>query len=72
MSMIGTSVARKEDPALLTAGGTYVADSGPADALHAVFVRSMIAHGTIESIEVVWEEPQLGLRGPDRNGIEGQ
>ena len=52
MSMIGTRVVRKEDPELLTAGGTYVADSGPSDALHAVFVRSMMAHGTIESIEV--------------------
>ena len=52
MSMIGTRVVRKEDPELLTAGGTYVAESGPTDALHAVFVRSMIAHGTIESIEI--------------------
>ena len=52
MSMIGTRVVRKEDPALLTSGGTYVADSGPADALHAVFVRSTMAHGVIESIEV--------------------
>ena len=51
MSMIGTRVVRKEDPALLTEGGMYVADVGPADALHAVFVRSMIAHGEIHSID---------------------
>ena len=51
MSMIGTRVVRKEDPALLTEGGMYVADVGPTDALHAVFVRSMVAHGTIESID---------------------
>jgi len=51
MSMIGTSVVRKEDPALLTEGGRYVADVGPTDALHAVFVRSVMAHGTISSLE---------------------
>ena len=51
MSMIGTRVVRKEDPALLTEGGRYVADVGPTDALHAVFVRSVMAHGVIESIE---------------------
>ena len=48
--MIGTSVVRKEDPALLTEGGRYVADVGPTDALHAVFVRSVMAHGVVESI----------------------
>ena len=51
MSMIGTRVVRKEDPALLTEGGRYVADVGPTDALHAVFVRSVMAHGVIESID---------------------
>ena len=39
-----------EDPAL-TEGGRYVADVGPTDALHAVFVRSVMAHGVIESID---------------------
>ena len=40
MSMIGTRVNRKEDPAYLTIGGKYVDDLAPADALHAVFVRT--------------------------------
>ena len=50
MSMIGTRVVRKEDPALLTeAEGT--SPRRPTDALHAVFVRSVMAHGVIESID---------------------
>jgi len=47
MSMIGTRVVRKEDPELLTSGGKYVDDLAPADALHATFVRSMMAHADI-------------------------
>ena len=44
MSILGTRVARKEDPALLTVGGRYVDDVAPVDALHAVFVRSDLPH----------------------------
>ncbi|MEO0493817.1 MAG: xanthine dehydrogenase family protein molybdopterin-binding subunit [Actinomycetota bacterium] len=51
MSMIGTRVVRKEDPALLTVGGDFVADVGPTDAVQAVFVRSVMAHGEILSID---------------------
>ena len=52
MSMLGTNVVRTEDPALLTEGGKYVDDLPAEGALHAVFVRSMIAHGTIAGIEI--------------------
>ncbi len=52
MSMLGTDVQRKEDPKMLTVGGTYVDDLEFPDALHAVFVRSQNAHGTINSIEI--------------------
>ncbi len=52
MSMLGTNVVRKEDPALLTVGGSYVADLPATDALHAAFVRSQFAHGVITSIDV--------------------
>ena len=51
MSMLGTNVVRKEDPKLLTVGGSYVDDLEVEGALHAVFVRSQVAHGTILSIE---------------------
>ncbi|MEY2959057.1 MAG: hypothetical protein RLZZ01_1625, partial [Actinomycetota bacterium] len=43
---------RREDPALLTIGGTYVDDIAADDALHVVYVRSTIAHGEITSIDV--------------------
>ena len=52
MSMLGTDVQRKEDPKMLTVGGEYVDDLKFDGALHAVFVRSQMAHGTINSIEI--------------------
>ena len=52
MSILGNRVVRKEDPALLTTGGTYVDDITVSDSLHVVFVRSMVAHGQITSIDV--------------------
>ena len=52
MSILGNRVVRKEDPALLTTGGTYVDDIAVGDALHVVFVRSMVAHGEIASIDI--------------------
>ena len=52
MSILGNRVVRKEDPALLTSGGTYVDDIVVDDALHVVYVRSMVAHGDITSIDI--------------------
>lgn len=52
MSILGNRVVRKEDPALLTTGGNYVDDIVIDGALHVVFVRSMIAHGEIVSIDI--------------------
>lgn len=52
MSILGNRVVRREDPALLTVGGTYVDDIVAIDAAHVVFVRSTIAHGEIVSIDV--------------------
>ena len=51
MSVLGTRVVRKEDPDFLTVGGKYVDDLAPADALHATFVRSVMAHAEIRSVE---------------------
>ena len=55
MSILGTRVLRTEDPRFLTVGGTYTADLDDPlldGALHVTFVRSMVAHGTITSIDV--------------------
>ncbi|MFK8025504.1 MAG: xanthine dehydrogenase family protein molybdopterin-binding subunit [Ilumatobacter sp.] len=54
-SILGTRVQRKEDPKFLTTGGVYtddITDPRIEGAAHAVYVRSMVAHGTIESIDV--------------------
>lgn len=52
MSLLGTRVVRVEDPDLLTVGGKYVDDVAPADAVHATFVRSPMAHAEITGIDV--------------------
>ena len=52
MSILGNRVVRKEDPALLTTGGNYVDDIAVDGARHVVYVRSMVAHGNITSIDV--------------------
>ncbi|MBW0089414.1 xanthine dehydrogenase family protein molybdopterin-binding subunit [Pseudonocardia sp. KRD-184] len=50
-SMVGASVVRKEDPALLTGRGTFVDDIRLPGTVHMVFVRSYLAHARIVSIE---------------------
>jgi carbon-monoxide dehydrogenase large subunit len=52
MSILGNQVQRREDPAFLTVGGTYVEDLDIDDAVFLVYARSIIAHGTINSIDV--------------------
>src|SRR3954451_12640706 len=49
MSILGTRVARVEDPKFLTEGGTYMADFRDPlldGALYVTFVRSTVAHAT--------------------------
>lgn len=43
---------RREDAALLTGHARFVADVAGADALHAAFVRSPVAHGRISDLDV--------------------
>ena len=50
--LVGQSVKRVEDDRLLTGNGRYVADIDPPGVLHAVFLRSPLAHATITSIDV--------------------
>ena len=78
MSILGTRVVRVEDPLFLTTGATYtedLVDDRLAGALHAVFVRSPIAHGELvgldatEALEVdgvvaVLTDADLGLPAP--------
>src|SRR5262252_2518433 len=51
-SILGHPVRRTEDVRLITGAGRY-ADDVPAraDALHAVFVRSVVAHARVVSID---------------------
>ncbi|MGA7756889.1 MAG: xanthine dehydrogenase family protein molybdopterin-binding subunit [Ilumatobacteraceae bacterium] len=59
-SILGTRVLRTEDPGLLTGSRTYLADLDLPDRLHAVFVRSDVAHGSIGTIHV---EDAAGMPG---------
>ncbi|MGD0081844.1 MAG: xanthine dehydrogenase family protein molybdopterin-binding subunit [Acidimicrobiales bacterium] len=52
MSILGNRVLRREDPKLLTTGGTYVGDLDLPGALSLGFVRSTVAHGRIENIDL--------------------
>ena len=54
MSILGTRVVRREDPALLRGEGSYVADlteQGLDDALTIAYVRSPMAHAALSSID---------------------
>ncbi|HUY43734.1 MAG TPA: xanthine dehydrogenase family protein molybdopterin-binding subunit [Acidimicrobiales bacterium] len=51
MSILGNRVLRREDPKLLTVGGTYVADLDLPDSVHLSFVRSSMAHAKILSVD---------------------
>lgn len=51
-TILGHSIDRREDPGLLTGDTRFLADLPADDHLHAVFVRSVLAHGTLEGIDV--------------------
>ena len=63
MSMLGTRVERKEDPELLTVGGTYVDDVECEGALVAVFVRSPMAHAELSAVHVDEARDMPGVVG---------
>ncbi len=50
-NVVGQRVRRLEDPRFLTGKGRYVDDLRPEGALHAVFVRSYMAHARIVEID---------------------
>ena len=49
---VGRSVPRREDRRLLVGRGQFVADLKFPDTLHAVFVRSQVAHARIRSVDL--------------------
>jgi aerobic carbon-monoxide dehydrogenase large subunit len=51
-SILGNAVTRLEDPTLLTGEGKYVDDIQETGMLHVALVRSPVAHGTINSIDL--------------------
>jgi aerobic carbon-monoxide dehydrogenase large subunit len=50
--VFGASVRRVEDPHLIRGAGRYVDDLQPAGCLHAVFLRSHLAHATIARLDL--------------------
>ena len=65
-SILGTRVQRKEDPKFLTTGGMYVDDLTEElleGALHVVYARSAVAHGTIVSIDIDGAKDMPGVVG---------
>ncbi|HUG08815.1 MAG TPA: molybdopterin cofactor-binding domain-containing protein [Acidimicrobiia bacterium] len=50
-SVLGGSIRRREDPALIQGMGTYVDDLAPVGTLHIGFVRSPFARAKINSID---------------------
>jgi carbon-monoxide dehydrogenase large subunit len=58
--LIGRSVPRAEDPRFLTGAGIFVDDIAREGMLHAVIVRSSVAHGRIRGID---SAQALAMRG---------
>lgn len=62
-SMVGATVVRKEDPALLTGRGRYVDDIQLPGMAHMSYVRSVEAHARINSIDTADARDMPGVLG---------
>jgi aerobic carbon-monoxide dehydrogenase large subunit len=51
-SFVGRSIPRREDHRLLTGRGQFIADFALPHMLHAVFVRSPVAHARIAAVDL--------------------
>ena len=60
--LIGQSVLRAEDDALLRGNGTYVGDVRPVGCLHAAFVRSPFARAKLLRVDVDRAQRMPGVR----------
>ena len=58
---LGGVVKRREDPRLVTGAGRFTDDVHPAGCLHAVFVRSTLAHARIKGIETAAARAMPGV-----------
>ena len=79
-SILGHSVKRTEDRSLITGAGDYTGDLPIEGSLHAVFVRSPFAHGTLTGVDVSEARQRPGvvavytdgdLEVADRPGLPG-
>ena len=60
-SILGNNVKRLEDPRFITGQARFVDDIEQADTLHLALVRSAVAHGTIESIDIEMASDMPGV-----------
>ena len=60
-SYIGSSIKRLEDPRLLIGKGRFVDDISRENLLHAVMLRSPIAHGLIRAIDITAANKMPGI-----------
>ena len=58
---LGGVVKRREDPRLVTGAGRFTDDVHPAGCLHAVFVRSTLAHARIKGIDTAEARAMPGV-----------
>ena len=79
-SIFGHSVKRTEDQGLITGAESYTGDLPIEGSLHVVFVRSPMAHGTLNSVDVEEARTKPGVVGvyvdgdlqiADRPGLPG-
>ncbi len=62
-SFMGNAVLRREDPDLLTGAARYVGDMAPPGTVHLAFVRSVMAHARITSVDTGAAEAAPGVLG---------
>ena len=60
---LGGSIKRREDPRLVTGAGRFTDDVQPAGCLHAVFVRSTLAHARIKGVDTAEARAMPGVVG---------
>ena len=60
-SVMGGSVRRREDPALIQGSGTYVDDLSPVGLLHVAFLRSPVARAKITRLDTSRAEAMDGV-----------
>ena len=60
---MGNAVLRREDPDLLTGAARYVGDMDPPGTVHVAFVRSVMAHARIASIDTEAARSAPGVLG---------